>query len=163
MLTGIMKDYHSFTRIYSAGKVWHAPKFREMRDKHGYNVIANWIEWDERATGDVRIWQHCMRDAANCDLVILYCEGFDEEQRGAIMECGHAIGNGKPVYCINKCKSLTANKISDVAFTQWHKWHWTTAKTIEGGYKEAVMHYIQNYSVPLVGDLHYTNTAAVAA
>lgn len=150
--------YFPYMRIYSAGKVWHAPKFRELRDNHGYNIIANWIDFTASAEGDFRVWPHCLRDAKNCDLLILYCEDAAEEQRGAIVEAGHAMSAGKPVYCINTCKTLKANEISDVAFTKDPLWHWVKANTLVAGYREACLHYIRNYAVPLVDDICLTNS-----
>lgn len=151
-----IQENFNYLRIYSAGKVWHAPKFRDLRDNSGYNIIANWIDWGDQANGDSRVWPHCLRDASNCDLLILYSEEQNEEQRGAIMEAGHAMATGKPVYAIGKCKTLQANSISDVAFTNNAKWHWTKHETLKRGYVEACMHYLENYAVPNTDDLHYS-------
>ena len=32
------------TTFYTAGKVWHAPKFQELRDEIGMPVQARWID-----------------------------------------------------------------------------------------------------------------------
>jgi len=151
-----LQHYNPYMRIYSAGKIWHSPDFRDLRDNMGYNITANWIDMGAQADGDERIWPHCLRDAANCDLLILYCGDENEEQRGAIVEAGHAMAAGKPVYAIGKCKTLMANEISDVAFTKDASWHWTRATTLKAGYREACFHFIKNYSVPQIGDLHYS-------
>jgi hypothetical protein len=152
-------EFFDFTRIYSAGKVWHAPLFREMREL-GYNVATEWINWGSHAKNDVRIWEHCLRDATKCDLLIIYCGDKNEEQRGAMVEIGHAIAAGNPVYCIGTCHTLTPNAISDVAVTHHKLWHWTEATTIKAGYREAVQHFIRNYAVRGVSDLHYSQEPA---
>jgi len=156
-----IQKYFDFTRIYAAGKVWHAPKFREMRDA-GYNVATEWINWGKQAINDPRIREHCLRDATKCDLLIIYCEDENEEQRGAMVEIGHALAAGNPVYCIGKCYTLKPSAISDVAVTHHKLWHWTKATTIKAGYREAVQHYIRNYAVREVENLHHTLEPAEA-
>lgn len=137
--------------IYSAGKVWHNRKFEMMRDQYHYNIPTDWIKWGDDVKGDPRIWLHCAKDAAQCDLLILYCEDQNEDQRGAIVEAGIAMGNNKPVYCIGSCKTIKPNATSDVAFTLHPLWHWTTATTIVAGYREACFHWIRHYAPPLFG------------
>lgn len=115
-------------KFYTAGKIWHAPKFQMLRDTLGLPVQARWIDLDNESDfvlnrkGD--LWQLCLEDVTQSDFVLLYCENFEEEQRGALVEIGMAYGVGKPVYAIGKCKSIAANEISDVAFTHHDLWTW---------------------------------------
>lgn len=66
----------------------------------------------------------CLRDVTRADIVVLYCGDSSEEMRGAVMEAGHAIGQGKRVYCINDCETFRACDHSDVAFTYHDNWVW---------------------------------------
>lgn len=115
-------------KFYTAGKIWHAPKFQMLRDALGLPVQARWIDLDNESDfvrnrkGD--LWQLCLEDVTQSDFVLLYSEDFEEEQRGALVEIGMAYGVGKPVYAIGNCKSIAANEISDVAFTHHELWTW---------------------------------------
>ena len=31
-------------KVYTAGKVWHQDKFKDLRDNKNYNVKARWID-----------------------------------------------------------------------------------------------------------------------
>ena len=73
--------------------------------------------------------------------MLLYCEDFNEEQRGALVEIGMAYGCGKPVYAIGKCASIAPNEISDVAFTHFKNWTWLeTTDLVEGADQAIAMH-----------------------
>jgi nucleoside 2-deoxyribosyltransferase len=115
-------------KIYSASKIWHAPEFQNLRDKDGYNIISRWIDLDNDSDFVVfqkdQLWIQCLEDCLSCDLMIIYCKNFDEQQRGVLVELGHVIGAGKPVYCINDCETFQLCKTSDVAFTHHPNWHW---------------------------------------
>ena len=114
-------------KIYGASKVWHAPLWQEIRSQ-GFDITGRWIDYTDDSyivthCKDI-LWQHCLEDVTAADAVIIYCGDSDEEQRGVVMEAGHAIGQGKPVYCINSCKTFSPNAISDVAFTHHRLWNW---------------------------------------
>ena len=114
-------------KIYGASKVWHAPLWKDIRSQ-GFDITGRWIDYTDDSyivthCKDI-LWQHCLEDVTAADAVIIYCGDSEEEQRGVIMEAGHAIGQGKPVYCINSCKTFAANAISDVAFTHHRLWNW---------------------------------------
>ena len=115
-------------KFYTAGKIWHAPKFQHLRDTLGLPVQARWIDLDndsdfvQNRKGD--LWQLCLEDVTQSDFLLLYSEDFEEEQRGALVEIGMAYGAGKPVYAIGRCKSIAPNAISDVAFTHHPLWTW---------------------------------------
>ena len=114
--------------FYTAGKIWHAPKFQHLRDTLGLPVQARWIDLDndsdfvQNRKGD--LWQLCLEDVTQSDFLLLYSEDFEEEQRGALVEIGMAYGAGKPVYAVGRCKSIAPNAISDVAFTHHPLWTW---------------------------------------
>lgn len=123
--------------FYTAGKIWHAPKFRHLRDELKLPVKARWI--DVESDSDLvqnrknDLWQMCYEDVRDSDFVLLYSEDFAEEQRGALVEVGMAYGMGKPVYAVGKCASICPNGISDVAFTHHHLWTWLDAPNLVKG------------------------------
>lgn len=121
------------TTFYTAGKVWHNTKFQFLRDTLGLPVKARWIDLDNDSDFVInqkdKLWTLCYEDVRDSDFVLLYCEDFDEEQRGALVEIGMAFGFGKPVYAIGRCKTISPNKISDVAFTHFPNWTWITETT----------------------------------
>tara|TARA_Y100000004_G_scaffold182189_1_gene228662 strand:- start:1442 stop:1930 length:489 start_codon:yes stop_codon:yes gene_type:complete len=118
-------------KVYVASKVWHAPKWREHLDvfKHfNASVTSRWIDYADDS--DIvqnrkgELWQHCLEDIQKADAMVVYCERFDEQQRGVLVEAGHAMALGKPVVCINTCETFTACGTSDVAFTRHSLWWW---------------------------------------
>ena len=128
-------------KVYTAGKIWHAPKFQYLRDVLGYDVNARWIDLDDnnwivRKRRDI-LWQICYEDVRDCDFVLLYCEDMSEEQRGALAEIGMAYAFGKPVYAVGTCKTIQPNKISDVAFTHFEGFHWLPESDLLKGFRMA--------------------------
>ena len=128
-------------KVYTAGKIWHAPKFQYLRDVLGYDVNARWIDledsnWIVRKRKDI-LWQICFEDVRDCDFVLLYCEDMSEEQRGALVEIGMAYAFGKPVYAVGTCKTIQPNKISDVAFTHFEGFHWLPETDLLKGFRMA--------------------------
>ena len=128
-------------KVYTAGKIWHAPKFQYLRDVLGYDVNARWIDledsnWIVRKRKDI-LWQICYEDVRDCDFVLLYCEDMSEEQRGALVEIGMAYGFDKPVYAVGTCKTIQPNKISDVAFTHFEGFHWLPESDLLKGFRMA--------------------------
>ena len=128
-------------KVYTAGKIWHAPKFQYLRDVLGYDVNARWIDLDDnnwivRKRKDI-LWQICYEDVRDCDFVLLYCEDISEEQRGALVEIGMAYAFQKPVYAVGTCKTIQQNKISDVAFTHFEGFHWLPESDLLKGFRMA--------------------------
>ena len=128
-------------KVYTAGKIWPAPKFQYLRDVLGYDVNARWIDledsnWIVRKRKDI-LWQICYEDVRDCDFVLLYCEDMSEEQRGALVEIGMAYAFGKPVYAVGTCKTIQPNKISDVAFTHFEGFHWLPESDLLKGFRMA--------------------------
>ncbi len=125
--------------FYTAGKIWHAPKFQRLRDELQLPVRARWIDLEQDsdivANRKDKLWQMCYEDVRDSDFVLLYSEDESEEQRGALVEIGMAYGMGKPVYAVGKCRSIKPNAISDVAFTHHHLWTWLdTDNLVKGAY-----------------------------
>jgi len=136
-------------KFYGASKIWHAPKWQAIRAQ-GFNNVARWIDIEGDSTSEAvykgkeitreDIWNFCLDDVTAADCVIFYCGDSEEEQRGAIMEAGHAIGQGKPVYCINHCETVRACGIADVAFTHHRLWNWVAPNewlSFEVGFRRA--------------------------
>lgn len=133
-------------KFYTAGKIWHAPKFQFLRDTAGLPVNARWIDLDNNSdlvlNHKDELWQLCLEDVTQSDFVLLYCEDFEEEQRGALVEIGMAYGAGKPVYAVGRCKSIAPNAISDVAFTHHKLWTWLdTDNLMKGAYYAMAMEH----------------------
>lgn len=130
--------------FYTAGKIWHAHKFQELRDTIGLPVKARWIDLNETRDAEFianqkdELWKQCFEDVRDSDFVLIYSEDFNEEQRGALVEVGMAYGMNKPVYAVGRCKTIAANEISDVAFTHYHKWTWLEATDLLDGALEAL-------------------------
>ena len=117
--------------IYIAGKVWHAPEFQAMRPK--FNIISRWIDLDNESdlvlNRKNELWQMCLEDSTKADMMVVWCGDFEEEQRGVLVEMGHAIAAGKPVFIFNTCKTFEPNGISDCAFTHHPLVYWFKAPT----------------------------------
>ena len=128
-------------KVYTAGKIWHAPKFQELRDVYGYDVNCRWIDMDDKNPIVKRrkdiLWQICFEDVRDCDFVLLYCEDMSEEQRGALVEIGMAYAFGKPVYAVGTCRTIQANAIADVAFTHFEGFHWLPETDLLKGFRMA--------------------------
>ncbi len=152
--------------IYSASKIWHNVRWCDLRDKHGFNIIARWINVEcgtyENPTGakqltpteKTQLWIECEEDVRNADMTVVYGEQRDE-LRGAVVEFGMALGSGNPVYFIGANPFFGANSHSDAAYMHHplvQRVH--TAKFADGsydylsGYKQAVAHYLEHYHTP---------------
>ncbi len=122
--------------IYTASKIWHAPKWRLLREI-GVNVQAAWIDVTKTELTDMEkmaLWLRCVDDAARADFLLLYAEPTDI-LKGALVEAGSALASGTIVLQVGECPSLTAGDGSDVSFTQ-HP-HWWRCLSIADALKEA--------------------------
>ena len=152
--------------IYSASKIWHNLKWREMRDVHGYPITARWINVEcgtyENPTGakqltpteKTQLWIECAEDVKKCDFVAIYGEPRDE-QRGATVEFGMALGMNRPIYVIGNCPFFGANSHSDAAYMHHPLVHRVgTEQFADGsydyvtGYMLATAHYRLHYHTP---------------
>ena len=138
--------------IYAAGKIWHASKFRTLRDDYSFKINSRWIDLPEDpkdpfiANCKDQLWQLCLENSTKADIMVIYCGDLDEEHRGVIMEAGQAFAAGKPVYCINTANSFSPCPISDVAFTHHALWNWIRDDNRKidplEGFARAVSHYM---------------------
>lgn len=137
-------------KFYGASKIWHAESWQQIRAQ-GHNNVARWIDIGGDSESAVfyggeeitrqDIWNMCLEDVTKADFVILFCGDPDEQQRGAVMEAGHAMGQGKKVYCINHCETFRSCKTSDVAFTHHALWDWVAPNewlSFEDGVRRAL-------------------------
>lgn len=134
--------------FYTAGKIWHAPKFQMLRDM-GWPVNSRWIDLDPVADEHFithqkdKLWQLCLEDVCNSSFLLLYCEDMQEEQRGALVEIGMAMAFGKPIYVVGRCKTVVAHESSDVAFTHHNLWTWVDSSDLIRGTALAIALYIE--------------------
>lgn len=72
--------------------------WRRLRDQ-GWNITSSWIdEAGEGQTSDfTELWDRITREIAAATKVVLYAEQDDFPLKGAILECGIALGMGRPV------------------------------------------------------------------
>lgn len=72
--------------------------WRELREQ-GWPINSTWI--DEAGEGEssdfVELWDRIQHEIANAHGVILYAKSDDFPLKGAYIECGIALGQGKPV------------------------------------------------------------------
>jgi nucleoside 2-deoxyribosyltransferase len=131
--------------FYTAGKIWHAPKFRHLRDEVKLPVNSRWI--DLEADSDLvqnhkdKLWEMCLEDVLKASFVLVYAEPEDL-QNGALVEIGMAMAANKPIYSIGNCKSFQASGNSDAAFTHHHLWKWLSATNLVKGAFHALGHEI---------------------
>jgi hypothetical protein len=93
------------TSIFPACKSKHHPFWAALR-ACGLNICAQWVDWGPNKTGEtptVEMWREHWRvdleQAAAADIVLAYCRA-DENQNGAFLEIGAALGSGKRVYLV---------------------------------------------------------------
>lgn len=161
-----MFDHTYKPSIYSASKIWHNTKWTNLRDQWGFNIIARWINLPCGEEGNQTgakiltpeektvLWVECQEDVCNADMTVVYAEKGNE-QRGALVEMGMALGCGRPIYVIGTCPSFEVANHSDVAFMH-HPLvkRVSTRQNADGsydymdGYRQAVAHYLSTYHTP---------------
>lgn len=94
-------------RIYIASRTIHASKWRKLRES-GLPIFSTWI--DEADAGQSKclssLATRCIEEARSSTHLILYCEE-GEHLKGALLECGAALANNIPVYCVGNCASIS--------------------------------------------------------
>ncbi len=84
-------------RLYTASKIIHAPKWRELRDVFGFNVISSWI--DQAGKGETKdmsqLWVNMVDEVKFCDFLLIYKEPQDTELKGAWVELGVALASSR--------------------------------------------------------------------
>lgn len=154
--------------IYTAGKTWAAEGFRKMRDEHGYNVNAHWIDISNTLSSPQdsfdyenqdfsyleKMWDHgCKMDCCMCDMGIVYATEADGNMHsGSLVEIGHItasfpyLGIQKPIYLIGSCQSFEKMGNSDRGFMHQRVFHKLPTNDIEKGFAQATEHYRQHYT-----------------
>jgi hypothetical protein len=86
--------------IYIASKTKHAWLWRDLRAA-GAPIISTWIdEAGEGESADLHdLWERCISESRGCKTLIVYREPNDV-LKGAWVEIGAALANGKPVYAV---------------------------------------------------------------
>ncbi len=110
-------------KIYMASKTYRAESWRALRSV--YPIVSRWIDKPDglSAAEYRRLWIECIEDAAErADLVIVFASEGDT-LKGCLIECGAALGAGKPVYQVGDCHSLRAGDGSDASFVKHPRWH----------------------------------------
>lgn len=111
--------------VYVASKSEHGPAWQDLRavwrEGAGFDrpveVISTWI--DESGAGmssDLGdLWRRCIAEASSADLLIAWYQP-GETWKGAYIEIGAALANGKPVYvCGNPPGSWKAHPLVTLA------------------------------------------------
>jgi len=86
--------------IYIASKIHHAAKWRDFRAA-GYPIISTWINYEEAVTDYKALWDDCINECMNCNILIVYREPGDNLQ-GSLVEVGVALGNNAPVIAVGE-------------------------------------------------------------
>lgn len=92
-------------RIYVASRASipeRAAMWRKLRDDYGYPIVSTWIDEDGPGqTADMaELWDRIHEEIITARSLILYAEPGDFPLKGALVEVGIAIGEGKSVYVV---------------------------------------------------------------
>lgn len=94
-------------RVYTASKLKHAAKWRDLCAAHGHiQCHARWLKHNTIGTPDTpehaaEFWLQDEQDVKHADVVLVFADG-DDHLRGALVEAGMAIAYGVPVIVIGK-------------------------------------------------------------
>lgn len=106
-------------RVYVASKLWHWEKWLKWEEKyvHDVMIISRWINvMRHHKTEDEvvrwttpgyarRGWEMNYQDICTADVVIVYAE--HDVLRGALIEIGMAIAEGKPIILVGNSPSYS--------------------------------------------------------
>jgi hypothetical protein len=91
-------------KIYAASRASlpERPAMWQRLRASGANIVSSWIdEAEPGATADLgELWKRIEREIASADRVVLYVEETDFPLKGALIECGIALGMGKEVWIV---------------------------------------------------------------
>ena len=142
--------------IYSASKIWHAKRWQTLRDAHGFNIVATWIDLPcgdpDNPTGaklltdaeKMVLWSNCVNEIIASDMTVIYTEETDS-QRGVMVEMGGALALGKPVFLIGDSPDFRPRKDSDAAYAFHPLFHRVQSDNWFDGYHQAVDMYREKY------------------
>ena len=92
-------------KVYVGSKARHWQFWGALRAA-GVPIVASWIDAPFNHTGEEPSedawslhWQKCVREAAECDILLLY-GGPDERQLGSLIEAGAALAHNKRVFVV---------------------------------------------------------------
>jgi hypothetical protein len=92
--------------VYVASKSKFWPWWCAIRGA-GINIISTWLDWshnhdDTEPTADewARHWESCVSQAASADITLMMAPAGDN-QNGALVEVGAALGAGKQVWVVS--------------------------------------------------------------
>jgi hypothetical protein len=95
-------------RIYCASKSRFWPWWAALRAS-GLPIVSSWIDWphniddSEPSTDEWRTHsEQCITQAANCDILLLYCDRDDVRHFGSLLEAGAALGAGRQVFLVSR-------------------------------------------------------------
>lgn len=95
------------TTFYVASKTKHAGIWLWF-EKKGVPIVSTWIfEAGEGETEDfVELAHRCIEEVKAADVLVLYCQPGDI-LKGALIEVGVAMSEGKEIRCVGECDSLS--------------------------------------------------------
>lgn len=105
--------------IYVASRSTHGPMWRVLRDG-GHRIISTWInESGEGETADwPDLWRRCIAEASSAAALILYAPVEDGQLKGALIETGAALANGRPVYFVGDGSARRYSWLAHPAVTE---------------------------------------------
>jgi hypothetical protein len=85
-------------RIYVASKARHFGWWQALK-ACGLPIVCSWISWERNIDGQEptadewsRHSDRCFREAADADILLLYCNGDDERHFGSLLEDRRCVG-----------------------------------------------------------------------
>jgi hypothetical protein len=98
-------------------------KWRLIRDSHpGLDFISTWIEIDEENEPPVTdtafyrdLWIRCTKESSMADVTLFYIAKDDSPQKGAFVETGCALSNGRQVFLVRD-DAVLDSALSDARF-----------------------------------------------
>jgi hypothetical protein len=93
-------------KVYPASKSCHWPWWSALRAA-GVPISATWLDWSHNhdktePTSDewTEHWSRCCREAAEADITLMFARD-GENQNGALLEVGSALGAGRQVFLVS--------------------------------------------------------------
>jgi hypothetical protein len=93
-------------KVYVASKAKHAVWWQALRAA-GVPIAASWVDAEFNHDGSEPTqdewsaqWERCCREAAEADITLMFARD-GENQNGALLEVGSALGAGKQVFLVS--------------------------------------------------------------
>ena len=94
-------------RVYTASKLHMVPFWKGLEKEWDGLVYfhARWLKHLELGIPETpenarRFWVEDLEDVSTSDAVMIYADSPKDQLRGALVEIGHAIANGKPIIVV---------------------------------------------------------------